>query len=209
LVLLMVLQPLLDRFVSHPELKSLGCVRVGRPLQIEIREWNRARHGLRSAFFARNEVELIVDTPEVGDGIGGPVFEDKLRATGGYAGKEKVGWREGDDRLRGHRIWRGEILNEIAKGIEVVVPKAVMVPMKDSRMPSKARPDPMLPLRKGRVTRNQQPKKRETNHPPHASPPSEHYGCALLQATCDANNKEEWSRRAPGDMDGQARDGSG
>ena|ERR1043166_2908331 len=129
----MVLEPLLDRFISHPELESLRCIGVSCPLQIEIPERNRAGHGLRSTFFASNEVELIVDPPEVRDAVGRAVREYQLRAGGRLPREEEVGWRERDDRLRS-RICRREILNEIAKGIEV------MVSVERSRMQSIVRP---------------------------------------------------------------------
>ena len=120
-MLRMVLQPLLDRFISYYEPKSLGDSCGGRPLHIEVPERHRARHRLGTAFFNGNEMELIVDAPVVRDRISGVVLEDQLRAAGRLAGEEKVGGRERDDRLRG-RIRRGKILNEIAKRIEVVVP---------------------------------------------------------------------------------------
>lgn len=93
-----------------------------------------------------------------------------------------------------------------------------MVSMKDSRVPSEARPDdssswldPMLPLRKCRFARNEQSEKRETNRATHGSLPR--IGTLSLRVVAgnlrQENKKEEWSRRAPGDMDGQAREGSG
>src|SRR4051812_44728249 len=74
----MVLQPLLDRFISYYEPKSLGDSCGSGPLHIQVPEGHRVRHRLRSAFFARNEVELIVDAPAVSDAIRRAVLEHQL-----------------------------------------------------------------------------------------------------------------------------------
>jgi hypothetical protein len=73
----MMLQPLLDRLISYYEPKSLGDSCGTGPFHIEICERNRARHRL-STFFARNEVKLIVDPPEVSDAICRAVLERRL-----------------------------------------------------------------------------------------------------------------------------------
>ncbi len=78
----MVLQPLLDRFISYQEPKSLFGIRVSCPLHIEVPERRRVRYRLGSTFFDGNEVELIVDTPVVRHRIRRAVFQDQLRVAG-------------------------------------------------------------------------------------------------------------------------------
>lgn len=77
-----MLQPLLDRLVSDYEPKSLGGKGVSSRLDIEVRKRHGVRHRLGSTFFARNEVELIVDAPVVGHRVGRAVLEDQLRVAG-------------------------------------------------------------------------------------------------------------------------------
>jgi hypothetical protein len=93
-VLRMVLQPLLDWFISYYEPKSLGDSCGGGPFHIEIPERHGVGHRLGSAFFDGDEMELIVDAPVVRHRIGGVVLEDQLWAALGLAGEEKVRWRE-------------------------------------------------------------------------------------------------------------------
>jgi hypothetical protein len=66
-------------------------------LHIEIAERHGVRHRLGSAFFTRNEVELIVDAPIVFHRIYRAVLEDQLRVAGGLAREEKIGGGEWDN----------------------------------------------------------------------------------------------------------------
>ena len=75
----MVLQPLLDRFISYQEPKSLFGICVRCPLHIEVPERRSVRHRLGSTFFDGNEVELIVDAPVVRHRIYRPVVKHQLR----------------------------------------------------------------------------------------------------------------------------------
>lgn len=77
---MVVLQPLLDRFVSYPEFKSLGGESGGCRVHVELREWHRARDGFGSALLARDEMELIVDAPVVFHRVGHVVLEHEPRA---------------------------------------------------------------------------------------------------------------------------------
>jgi hypothetical protein len=81
-VLRMVLQPLLDRFISYEEPKSLGGICVSCPLHIEVLERGSVRNRPGSTFFDSKEVELIVDAPVVRHRIRGAVFEHHLRVAG-------------------------------------------------------------------------------------------------------------------------------
>ena len=74
-----VLEPLLDRFVSYHEPKPLRYIRVSCPFHIEVLERHSVRHGLRSAFFDGDEVEFIVDAPVVRHGVRRAVLEDEPR----------------------------------------------------------------------------------------------------------------------------------
>jgi hypothetical protein len=78
----MVLEPLVDRFISDYEPKSLGGSCVSCALHIEVAERRGVWHRLVAALFARNEVELIVDAPVVGHRVCRAVFEDQLRVAG-------------------------------------------------------------------------------------------------------------------------------
>ena len=108
-VLRVVLEPLLDRFVSYQEPKPLCCICVGCPLHIEVREGHSVRYRLRSAFFDRNEVELIVDAPVVRHRVGRAVLEHQLRVARRVAADDRVRWR--DERVRWQ--WRDVIPNRI------------------------------------------------------------------------------------------------
>jgi len=110
-VLRVVLEPLLDRLVSYQEPKPLCCVCVSCPLHIEVPERHSVRHGLRSAFFDRNEVELIVDAPVVRHRVRRAVFEHQLRVAHRFAADEHVGWRWRDERVRWQ--WRDVIPDRI------------------------------------------------------------------------------------------------
>ena len=91
-VLRVVLKPLLDRFVSYHELKPLRCICVGCALHIEILERHGVRYGLRSTFFDRDEVELIVDAPVVRHGVRRAVLEHQLRVARRGAADKHVRW---------------------------------------------------------------------------------------------------------------------
>ena len=108
-VLRVVLKPLLDRFVSYKEPKPLRCIRVSCPLHIEVRERHGVRHGLRSAFFDRDEVELIVDAPVVRHHVRRAVLEHQLRVARRVAADDRVRWR--DERVRWQ--WRDVIPDRI------------------------------------------------------------------------------------------------
>jgi hypothetical protein len=101
-VLRVVLEPLLDRFVSYQEPKPLRCIRVSCPLHIEVPERHSVRHGLRSAFFDRNEVELIVDAPVVRHHVRRAVFEHQLRVARRFAADDRVRWHWRDERV----VWQ-------------------------------------------------------------------------------------------------------
>ena len=73
-----VLQPLLDRLIPEDEPKSFSGVCVRCPLHIKIPERHNVRDRLGSAFFDRNEMELIVDAPVVRDAIRRAVLEHRL-----------------------------------------------------------------------------------------------------------------------------------
>jgi hypothetical protein len=178
-VLRVVLEPLLDRFVSYKEPKLLRCIRVSCPLHIEVRERHGVRHGLRSAFFDRDEVELIVDAPVVRHHVRRPVLEHQLRVARRARKGERVRWH-----------WRDEIPHRIRKRSEDAVSKEYRrtrcEPMHDNHSSSWSCqwPQPGARLREGRSIRNEQPEKRETNCAAHASPPVRiTYGRVALDAT--------------------------
>jgi len=178
-VLRVVLEPLLDRFVSYKEPKPLRCIRVSCPLHIEVRERHGVRHGLRSAFFDRDEVELIVDAPVVRHHVRRAVLEHQLRVARRAREDERVRWH-----------WRDEIPHRIRKRSEDAVSKEYRrtrcEPMHDNHSSpwSCQWPRPCARLREGRSIRNEQSEKRETNCAAHASPPAHiTYGRVPLDAT--------------------------
>ena len=91
-VFYVVLEPLLDRFVSYYEPKPLRCIGVSCPLHIEVVERHGVRYGLRSAFFDRDEVELIVDAPVVRHGVRRAVLEHQLRVARRGVADKRVRW---------------------------------------------------------------------------------------------------------------------
>ena len=101
-MLRVVLEPLLDRFVSYHEPKASRCIRIDRPLRIEVAEGHNMRDGLCSSFFGRDEVKLIVDAPVVGHRIRNTVLEHQLR----------VALRDGSGK-HVRRRWRNKIPNRI------------------------------------------------------------------------------------------------
>jgi len=186
-VLRVVLEPLLDRFVSYKEPKPLRYIRVSCPLHIEIRERHGVRHGLRSAFFDRDEVELIVDTPVVRHHVRRAVLEHQLRVAPRPREDERVCWHW---RQRVRWLWRDEIPHRIRKRSEDAVSKEYRrtrcEPMHDNHSSpwSCQWPRPRARLREGRSIRNEQSEKRETNCATHASPPARiTYGRVALDAT--------------------------
>ena len=74
-----VIQILLDRFVSDDEVEPLRFSGILCLLQIEGVEEHAVRDGLCPAVFDRDEVELIVFSPVVADGVGGAILKLELR----------------------------------------------------------------------------------------------------------------------------------
>src|SRR4029077_18826420 len=195
-VLRVVLEPLLDRFVSYQEPKPLCCICVSCPLHIEVPERHSVRHGLRSAFFDRNEVELIVDAPVIRHRVRRAVFKHQLRAAHRFAADEHVGWRWRDERVRWQ--WRDVIPDRIRKWNEDAVsreyPGTRCEPQHDNHSSPLSYQWPWRGARlgEGRSIRNEQSEKRETNHAAHASPPRSGsllgYGHVALGATIDGND---------------------
>jgi len=173
-VLRVLLEPLLDRFVSYKEPKPLRCIRVSCPLHIEVRERHDVRHALRSAFFDRGEVELIVDAPVVRHHVRRAVLEHQLRVARRAREDERVVWHW-LQRVRWH--WRDEIPHRIRKRSEGAVSKEYRrtrwEPMHNNHsFPWSCQwPRPGARLREGRSIRNEQSEKREANCAAHASPP--------------------------------------
>ena len=106
-----VLQPLLERFVSDHEAEALRFSHLLGALHVEAVEWDASRLGLCSAFFKRDEVELIVHAPVVAYGGTRAVLEHDLQAGRRCAADKKLGERGRNER-RG-RILRGRIGNLI------------------------------------------------------------------------------------------------
>ena len=173
-VLRVVLEPLLDRFVSYKEPKPLRCIRVSCPLHIEIPERHGVRHGLRSAFFDRDKVELIVGAPVVRHHVRRAVLEHQLRVARRAREDERVRWHW-RQRVRWH--WRDEIPHRIRKRSEVAVSKEYRWTRCEAMHDNHSSPwlcqwpRPGARLREGRSIRNEQSEKREANCAAHASPP--------------------------------------
>ena len=157
-VLHVVLEPLLDRFVSYQEPKPLCCIRASCPLHIEVPERHSVRHGLRSAIFDRNEVELIVDAPVIRHRVRRAVFEHQLRVAHRFAADEHVGWRWRDERVRWH--WRDVIPDRIRYWSEHVVsreqPRTRCEPRHDNYSSPWSYQWPGARLGEGRSIRNEQ-----------------------------------------------------
>ncbi len=170
-----VLEPLLDRFVSHHEPKPSRCLRFSCPLHIEVPERHGVRHGLRSTFFHRDEVELIVDAPVVRHGVRRAVLEHQLRVALRGAADKHVRWQWRDeirDRIRDRvrdwiRDWNEDAVSTECRRTRREPPHANhSYPWSCQWPPRGAR------LREGRSTRNEQSENRATNRTAHVSPPA-------------------------------------
>jgi hypothetical protein len=168
-VLRVVLEPLLDRFVSYKEPKPPRCIRVSCALHIEVPERHGVRHGLRSAFFDRDEVELIVDTPVVRHHVRRAVLEHQLRVARRAREDERVRWHW-RQRVRWH--WRDEIPHRIRKRSGDAVSKEYRRTRCELHDNHSAPYSCQWRLREGCSIRNEQSEKRETNCATHASPPA-------------------------------------
>src|SRR5262249_47884836 len=170
-VLRVVVEPLLDRFVSFHEPKPSRFIRINRPLHVELAERHNVGHRLRSAFFGRDEVKLIVDAPVVRHRVRGAVLEHQLRMALRDGTGEHGRWRWRDEIP--HRIW-DKIWDRIWKWTEGAVLKEYrrtrcQLHHNHSSAWSCQRLLPGPRLREGRSTRNEQSEKRETNRAAHDS----------------------------------------